>query len=242
MSHLFFRNTFCCITYSLNIQELVKIHHFLVSFIHYIFMTCLYSGGQNVYDAIWMSTKGFLEKPGIMSFLLDKNTDVMLFHLHINFLNGVSSTPSFLVNIIVISCMIYFCVNAIAIYSQDVKVKHQRPYILLLLTFSLICQTPMFTILSIDYARTFTYAAISSYIIFFTLKEEELLSLFPMKAYNISYKILNTCDKYIKPTKGKILFIMMFVGLSQCTGMGFIESVKSGQIGTILRIIYHHFL
>lgn len=31
-------------------------------------------------------------------------------------------------------------------------------------------------------------------------------------------------------------------GLSQCTGMGFIESVKSGQIGTILRIIYHHFL
>lgn len=95
MSHLFFRNTFCCITYSLNIQELVKIHHFLVSFIHYIFMTCLYSGGQNVYDAIWMSTKGFLEKPGIMSFLLDKNTDVMLFHLHINFLNGVSSTPSF---------------------------------------------------------------------------------------------------------------------------------------------------
>ncbi len=100
----------------------------------------------------------------------------------------------------------------------------------------------MFTILSIDYARTFTYAAISSYIIFFTLKEEELLSLFPMKAYNISYKILNTCDKYIKPTKGKILFIMMFVGLSQCTGMGFIESVKSGQIGTILRIIYHHFL
>lgn len=99
--------------------------------------------------------------------------------------------------------MIYFCVNAIAIYSQDVKVKHQRPYILLLLTFSLICQTPMFTILSIDYARTFTYAAISSYIIFFTLKEEELLSLFPMKAYNISYKILNTCDKYIKPTKGK---------------------------------------
>lgn len=35
---------------------------------------------------------------------------------------------------------------------------------------------------------------------------------------------------------------MMFVGLSQCTGMGFIESVKSGQIGTILRIIYHHFL
>ena len=65
---------------------------------------------------------------------------------------------------------------------------------------------------------------------------------FLTKAYYISNKILSTCDKYIKPTKGKILFIMMFVGLSQCTGMGFIESVKSGQIGTILRIIYHHFL
>lgn len=84
-------------------------------------MTCLYSGGQYVYDAIWMSTKGFLEEPGVMSFLLDKSTDVMLFHLHINFLNGASSTPSFLVNMIVISCMIYFYVNATAIYSQDTK-------------------------------------------------------------------------------------------------------------------------
>lgn len=206
------------------------------------FMTCLYSGGQHVYDAIWMSTKGFLEEPGVMSFLLDKSTDIMLFHLHINFLNGASSTPSFLVNMIVISCMIYFYVNATAIYSQDTKVRHQRSYLLLLLVFSMICLTPMFTVLSIDYARTFTYAAISSYIIFFTLKEEELQSIFPTKAYYISNKILSTCDKYIKPTKGKILFIMMFVGLSQCTGMGFIESVKSGQIGTILRIIYHHFL
>ena len=177
-----------------------------------------------------------------MSFLLDKSTDVMLFHLHINFLNGASSTPSFLVNIIVMSCMIYFCVNATAIYSQDAKVRHQRPHLLLLLAFSMICLAPMFTVLSIDYARTFTYAAISSYIIFFTLKEEELQSIFPTKAYYISNKILSTCDKYIKPTKGKILFIMLFVGLSQCTGMGFIESVKSGQIGTILRIIYHHFL
>lgn len=206
------------------------------------FMTCLYSGSQHIYDAIWMSTQGFLEAPGIMSFLLDKSTDVMLFHFHINFINGSSSTPSILVSIITLSCMIYFCVNATAIYNQDAKVIHQRQYILLLLAFSIVCLTPMFTVLSIDYARTFTYAAISSYIIFFTLKEEELLLIFSPKAYYISNKLLSTCDKYIKPSKGKILFIMMFVGLSQCSGMGFIECFKSGQIGTILRIIYHNFL
>lgn len=205
------------------------------------FMTCLYSGGRDVYEAIWMSTKVFLEAPGIMSFLLDKSTDVMLFHFHINFINGASSTPSILVSTITLSCMIYFCINATAIYSQDIKAMHQRPYILLLLAFSMACLSPMFTVLSIDYARTFTYAAISSYIIFFTLKEKELLSLFPSKAYYISNRFLKTCDKYIKPTKIKILFIMMFVGLSQCSGMGFIECIKSGQIGTILRIIYHNF-
>ncbi len=206
------------------------------------FMTCLYSGGRHVYEAIWMSTKGFLEAPGIMSFLLDKSTDVMLFHFHINFINGASSTPSILVNTITLCCMIYFCINATAIYSQDIKAMHQRQYILLLLAFSMACLTPMFTVLSIDYARTFTYAAISSYIIFFTLKEKELLTLFPPKAYYISNQLLKTCDKYIKPTKIKVLFIMMFIGLSQCSGMGFIECIKSGQIGTILRIIYHNFL
>lgn len=205
-------------------------------------MTCLFSGGKQIYEAIWMSTKSFLEAPGIMSFLLDKSTDVMLFHFHINFINGVSTTPSILVNMVMLSCMVYFCVNATAIYCQDKKATNQRQYILLLLVFSMICLTPMFTVLSIDYARTFTYAAISSYIIFFTLKEEELLSLFPSKAYSISHKLLSTCDKYIKPTKAKILLIMMLVGLSQCSGMGFIECFKSGQIGTILRIIYHNFI
>lgn len=202
-------------------------------------LSCIYSGGKSIYDAILISTSPFLKNPGIMNFLIDNTQDVMLFHLEINLIHGVSSTPSLLINIWMLSCMVYLIVNAIAVYSKGQRVWKERHQILTLLCFVMLCLSPMFTVLSIDYARIFTYAVISTFIIYFSINEQELYAIFPQKIYKASQRFLFFQDKYLKPTPSKMILIMLFVGLSQCSGMGFIESFKSGQLGTMIRIAYH---
>lgn len=202
-------------------------------------LTCIYSGGKPIYDAIVSSTSSFLENPGIMNFLIDNSKDVMLFHAEINLIHGVSSTPSLLTNLWMIFWMIYFCINAIAIYTEDPKVWKERCYILTSLLFIMLFLSPMFIVLSIDYARVFTYAALSTFIMYFSLSEKELCYALPCKIYKMSNYLIALQDKYVKPTPTKMMLIMIFVGLSQCSGMGFMESFKSGQLGTIVRIAYH---
>lgn len=202
-------------------------------------LTCIYSGGKPIYDAIVSSTSPFLENPGIMNFLIDNSKDVMLFHAEINLIHGVSSTPSLLTNLWMLFCMIYFAVNAIAVYTEDKRVWKERCYILTSLLFVMLFLSPMFTVLSIDYARIFTYAVLSTFIIYFSLNEEELSYALPSKIYKMSNYLIALQDKYIKPTPTKMMLIMLFVGLSQCSGMGFMECLKSSQLGTMIRIIYH---
>lgn len=202
-------------------------------------LTCIYSGGKSVYDAIVASTSPFLERPGIINFLLDKSEDIMLFHMKINLIHGVSFTPSILTSFWILFCMIYFTVNAIAVYSDNQTAWKERCYILTSLLFVMLFLCPMFTVLSIDIARIFTYAVISTFIIYFSLNEQELYSVFPQKIYRISKILIQLQDKYLRPTPTKMMLIMLFVGLSQCSGMGFIECFKSGQLGTIIRIAYH---
>lgn len=203
-------------------------------------LTCIYPGGKHIYEAIVASTSPFLENPGIMNFLLDNTRDVMLFHLNINCLHGVSKTPSLLVSTWIIGCMIYLITNIVAVYSNNKNIWQQRHYILALLLFDLLFLLPMFTILSIDYARTFTSAVLCTYIIYFSLTENELQTFLPQKLCKLCDTILSIQDKYLKPTGFKMIFITLFIGLSQCSGMGIIESIKSAQLGTIIRIIYHH--
>ena len=200
---------------------------------------CLNAGGKDKYDAIVASTSSFLETPGVMSFLLDKSKDVMLFHLHINFISGNSSTSAILVNGIMLSSMTFYFINAIAVYTNNRQIWEKRRYLLSIFLYMILFLSPMFTILSIDCARTYMYVAIGTYIIYFTLDKQQLNQLFPQKIYNKADSILSISDKILKPTPAKMLFIMLFIGLSQCSGMGIIESIKSAQLGTIFRTIYH---
>lgn len=216
-----------------------SIFYWLPSILVFV-LTCIYSGGKHIYEAIAASTSQFLENPGIMNFLLDNSKDVMLFHLNINCLYGVSKTPSLLVSTWIIGCMIYLTTNIVAVYSNNKNMWQQRRYILALLLFALLFLLPMFTVLSIDYARIFTSALLSIYIIYFSLTEHELQMILPQKLYKLCDTILSRQDRYLKPTGFKMIFIILFVGLAQCSGMGIIESIKSAQLGTIIRIIYHH--
>lgn len=201
--------------------------------------SCLYPGGKDKYDAIVTSTSSFLQNPGVMSFLLDNPKDVMGFHLQINFVSGSASTPSIIVSFVMLFCMTFYFINATAVYDNNQHTWKQRRYILLIFSYMMLCLTPMFSILSIDCARTFMYATICTYMIYFAQNDQQLNQIFPKKLYQKADIILSISDKYTNPSPTKMLLIMLFIGLSQCTGMGFIECFKSAQLGTVCRIIYH---
>lgn len=237
---IFFALPFIVALTRIKIGKWIKSILYWMPSIFVFILTCIYSGGTHIYEAIVASTSPFLEDPGIMNFLLDNSKDVMLFHLHINCLYGVSKVPSLLVSTWIIGCMIYLITNIVAVYSNNKNMWQQRHYFLAILIFALLFLLPMFTVLSIDYARIFTSALLSTYIIFFSLTEHELKMMLPQKLYKLCDTILSRQDRYLKPTGFKMIVIILFVGLSQCSGMGFIESIKSAQLGTIIRIIYHH--
>lgn len=68
------------------------------------------------------------------------------------------------------------------------------------------CLLPMFTILSTDYTRILMYAGLSFYIVFFELTDKESSNLFPPIIINIVEKLINRMDRFMSPSRFKILF------------------------------------
>lgn len=179
-------------------------------------LCCHFSGNENTYDAVWGTVSHFLKSPGTLEFLKMDSKDVMTFHVEHNFLSFYHHIPVALISLVGVLSMVYYCVNAPYAFG---KAKMQdRRYMLALLSVVLFCQLPMFVCLSTDYSRICIYSAISMYIIYFELVQKELESLLPANFYTEVDKIIVYVDKIIKPSRGKIIFIMMFVGIATWTG------------------------
>lgn len=194
---------------------------------------CKYAGGQDVYDAIVASTADFLPSPGIMCFLQRGSIDVMKFHLHCNFLTFHHGIPVVLLSTVSLSAMLYYCVNAVPVFTQSKQDFANRRYILAFLLCAFFVLSPMFTCLSTDYSRTCVYVSLSSFILFFNLDDKERSNLLPPILYLWADKLLLFSDRFIRPTRFKIVFIMLFIGISSWTGAGlrgFLGHTETGYI------------
>ena len=194
---------------------------------------CKYAGGKEVYDAIVASTEDFLPLPGMMGFLLRGSVDVMKFHLHCNFLNFQHGVPVVLLSVVSLSAMLYYCVNAVPVFTQEKQDFANRRYILAFMLCAFFVLLPMFTCLSTDYARTCVYVSLSSFILFFNLDEEERSSLLPSIVYLWADKLLCFSDRHLRPTRFKIVFIMLFIGVFSWTGgalRGFLGHSEMGYV------------
>ena len=194
---------------------------------------CKYAGGQDVYDAIVASTADFLPSPGIMCFLQRDSIDVMKFHLHCNFLTFHHGIPVVLLSTVSLSAMLYYCVNAVPVFTQSKQDFANRRYILAFLLCAFFVLSPMFTCLSTDYSRTCVYVSLSSFILFFNLDDKERSNLLPPILYLWADKLLLFSDRFIRPTRFKIVFIMLFIGISSWTGAGlrgFLGHTETGYV------------
>lgn len=205
----------CLLTHVRNKKYITAIICWMPSMLVFL-LCCYFSGNENTYDAVWGAVSHFLKSPGTLEFLKMNSQDVMAFHIEHNFLSFYHHIPIALISLVGVLSMVYYCVNAPYAFG---KAKMQdRRYLLTLLVAVLFCQLPMFVCLSTDYSRICVYSAISIYIIYFELTQKDLESLFPTKVYAMVDKFIVHVDKIIYPSRGKIVFIMMFIGIATWTG------------------------
>lgn len=163
--------------------------------------------------------------------------EVMAFHVKHNFLSFYHHIPVAVISLVGILSMVYYCVNAPCVFGKE-KMENRR-YMLTLLAVALFCQTPMFVCLSTDYSRICIYSAICTYIMYFELTEKELKALFPIKIYTRVDKYMTHVDKILYPSRDKIIFIMLFIGIATWTGRYdfFAKSEFGGTIDIMHRLI-----
>lgn len=196
-------------------------------------LSCKYAGGKEVYDAIVASTADFLPSPGIMGFLTQGSVGVMKFHISVNFFEFRHGVPNVLISFVSLSAMLYYTVNAIPVFTQDKRDFANRKYILAFFLSAFFFLSPMFTCLSTDYSRTCVYVCLSSYILFFQLDDKERTCLLPSFVYSWADKLLAFSDKHLRPTRFKIVFIMLFIGIACWTGDGVGGFVRGSEVGNV---------
>ncbi len=202
-------------------------------------ISCICSGSENVFLAVKESTSGFLANTGITNFLGRATADVVVFHLHNNF---CSLTGKLIPNVLYIwpcmLCMVYYSVYAPHVFRSQGTGEDLRA-VRLLVVFSLfVCSLPMFTVLSTDYARTFSCIALTTYALTLILPSEGIRSLFPKRMVLKAERLLSLTDCHFRPTRFRLVLIMLFVGFSSWTGGGMRDHIRQGEVLNVVQGAY----
>lgn len=205
-----------------------------------VFLLCLhFSGSMEQYLLIRKSTEPFLEFPNVMDFLSYDKGYVMLFHLHYNFLDKVFHIPNIIGSVVSIVLAIYMntMINTVYCSFSDKNRQENLCYSTLFLGI-MVCLIPMFTILSTDYTRIIMYASLSSYIVLFTLKEEDFNELLPSLLTGYVAHFLKWINRILPPSYTKIWVLLLCVGTVEWTGQGTFGLLRNSEIGNALLVIY----
>lgn len=204
-----------------------------------VFLLCLkYSGNAEVYAAIMQSIKPYADYHSVIEFFTFDSLSVMRMHLHYNFFAVLNHLPTIIGGIVSISVTLYYGANATSQYTNSCVSSQERTNYFALLSFLILCQIPMFTILSIDYTRTCIYASISAYIVFFCLDAESCTKLLPLWYRNLAEKTLTAMNRMIPPTRLKIFAIAFFIGTVQQTSQSTLGLFRDSEFGNTFMVLY----
>lgn len=160
------------------------------------------------------------------------------FHLHYNFLDKVFHIPNIIGSVVSIVLAIYMntMINTVYCSSSDKNRQENLCYSTLFLGI-MVCLIPMFTILSTDYTRIIMYASLSSYIVLFTLKEEDFNELLPSLLTGYVAHFLKWINRILPPSYTKIWLLLLCVGTVEWTGQGTFGLLRNSEIGNALLVI-----
>lgn len=203
------------------------------------FLLCQkYSGNAEVYAAIMHSIKPYADYPSVIEFFTLDNISVMRMHLHYNFFAVLNHLPTIIGGIGSILVTLYYGANATSQYTNSCVSPQESTNYFALLSFLMLCQIPMFTVLSTDFTRTCVYASISAYIVFFCLDTESCTKLLPLWYRNMSERVLTTMNRIVPPTRLKILAIVLFIGTVEHTGQSTLGLFRDSEFGNTYIVLY----
>lgn len=159
-------------------------------------------------------------------------------HFAVNFLvtnNGIFSSVYWF---IVIFTVYYISTNVLYTFKKSAKsfILRDQTALSVIIIFQFICLIPVFVVLSCDYIRLFFYWISSSFVIFLLLPSSVLDTLFPGYFYKIASKANSQINSFVYPTKGVIVLLMLFIGIS-ATSLYIKIGYRSSMIYTILYMI-----
>lgn len=197
------------------------------------FTCCIYKGTPEACDAIIESVSPFWNDFNLINFIGKNTNEVFLFHLTTNFCGFNYGIPNVIVSTFSILCAIYYCIYAVPVYNPQARWNKINVCALILLL--LLTMSPMFIVLSTDYGRMFGFISLCVYITVLTLDSETLHTMIPDIISKPSQKILSITEKYVNPTKFKILLIMLFVGLATWSGNNVDGNFYTSEFGFVIR-------
>lgn len=203
------------------------------------FLLCLkYSGNAEVYATIMQSIKPYADYHNVIEFFTFDSLSVMRMHLHYNFFAVLNHLPTIIGSIGSILVTLYYGANATSQYTNTCVSPQERTNYFALLSFLMLCQIPMFTVLSIDYTRTCIYASISAYIVFFCLDTESCTKLLPLWYRNLTERFLTAMNRIVTPTRLKIFAIAFFIGTVQQTSQSTLGLFRDSEFGNTFMVLY----
>ncbi|MDR3340895.1 MAG: hypothetical protein LBT25_12560 [Candidatus Symbiothrix sp.] len=180
-------------------------------------------GDQTTVQAIWdswsaISGKEIIRIPGnnAVDAIGWPGIDTLFFHFRINFLLEEFYILSIWYWLIVFPVVYYISTNAFSVFKKrpEVYTENDRTILSSILCFQLLCLSPLFVCLSIDYIRLFFYLTASSFALFLMVPQNVLANLFPVLPVQLIKKINKGFDLVLPPSKTTLAFLMLIVGIS----------------------------
>ena len=212
--------------------------------------TLLWNGNQEIAQNIWNSWAEKLsldaEKMGhAVNAISWSAYDAFKKHFTTNFLTIARDVPipSLLGWMITFPIIYYISTNALLVFRKNEKIFTQRDKSILsyILVFQLLCLSPVFTILSMDYVRVIFYWIASSFAIFLLIPVEKITELFPPVFVRFVRRVNNLFDKYIPPTKKLVVLFMLFLGICPVS-FRILGIIKLTMVFNIIHLLFLPFI
>lgn len=147
-------------------------------------LCCIFKGTPEQQIAIRSSVdmlipEGREDMAFLITYIGKDASGVLLGQTLANTLGAHNSFPTFIVNGVSAWCVYHLACNAIYVLSPGKLSKRSRDCLVRIVQIQLVFLLPMFLVLAVDYGRTVMYWIMSSYILWFSLKESQVERLLP---------------------------------------------------------------
>jgi hypothetical protein len=180
-------------------------------------------GSPEIAQAIWNSWSKFsvnelpsLSADNAIGALGWSSGNTFSYHFSINFLKEEYYLLSIWYWVLVCFSVYYISTNVLSVFKKNPEVYtvNDRKILTAILLFQFLCLLPLFTVLSIDYLRIFSYLTVSSFALFLIIPSKIFTDLVPAFGLRGIQQLNAWTDQLLPPSRTTVAFLMLTIGIS----------------------------